>query len=83
MEPKLRRTIRGVLAAAKLRGLTSLALPPMGAGYYGVPLADCARVMVEEIRDHLAGETSLTDVVVCAQDRREEEAFESLIGGRA
>lgn len=82
MEPKLRRTMRNVLAAAKERGLASLALPPMGAGYYGVPLADCARVMVEEIRGHLAGETPLVDVVVCVQDRREKEAFEPLIGRR-
>jgi len=80
-EPKLRKTIRNVLATASGKGLKSLALPPMGAGYYGVPLDDCARVMIEEIRAHLDGETSLEDVVICVQDLREQEPFTALMGG--
>lgn len=77
---KLRKTIRNVLGVAKEKGLSSLALPPMGAGYYGVPLPDCAKTMVEEVRTHLGGDTTLTDVVICAGDLREQEAFEALLG---
>jgi len=81
VEGKLRETMRNALAAADGLGIGSLAFPPMGAGYYGVPLDVCARVMVEEIRSHLAGKTSLRDVVICVQDRREEEAFEAPLRG--
>ena len=80
-EPKLRKTIRNVLTAASGKGLKSLAFPPMGAGYYGIPLDECARVMIEEIRAHLGGETSLEDVVICVQDLREQEPFMARMGG--
>ncbi|MEN8150348.1 MAG: macro domain-containing protein [Planctomycetota bacterium] len=79
-DAKLRKTIRSVLETANGKGLKSLALPPMGAGYYGIPLPDCAKAMVEEIRAHLSGATSLEDVVICAGDRREQEPFEALLG---
>jgi len=80
-EPKLRKTIQNVLAAASGKGIRSLAFPPMGAGYYGIPLDDCARVMIEEIRAHLDGKTSLEDVVICVQDLREQEPFMARMGG--
>jgi O-acetyl-ADP-ribose deacetylase (regulator of RNase III) len=73
--------MQNVLATANEKGFRSLAFPPMGAGYYGIPLDDCARVMIEEIRAHLDGETSLEDVVVCVQDLREQEPFEARMGG--
>ena len=73
---KLRKTMQCCLAAARDAGLSTLGFPTMGAGYYGIPLDLCATVMVEEIELHLAGETSLTEVVICVQDAREREVFE-------
>lgn len=84
VEGKLRRTMQNVLAAADEAGIESLGFPPMGAGFYGIPLDDCARVMIEEIERHLAGDTSLKDVRICTLDHRELTAFDSrLAGGEA
>jgi len=74
-EEKLRLTIANVLREASSRGIRSLAFPPMGAGFYGIPLEMCARVMVENIRTHLAGETSLEKAIICVLDNREFHPF--------
>ena len=75
MEEKLRASMGSALALAGSAGLKSVAFPPMGAGFYGVPLDLCAAVMLEEIRKALAGAGSLREVVVCVTDRREFLAF--------
>jgi O-acetyl-ADP-ribose deacetylase (regulator of RNase III) len=46
----VRRTTRSCLALADELGCASLALPAFGTGVGGFPLADCARLMVEEAR---------------------------------
>ena len=46
----VRRTTRSCLALADDLGCRSLALPAFGTGVGGFPLAECARVMVEEAR---------------------------------
>ena len=79
IEQKLRTTMRNCLDAAKEAGITSLGFPAMGAGYYGIPLDLCAKVMVEEIRKHLEGDSALSEVVICFQDGREESVFRPLI----
>jgi len=78
-EIKLRKTMRNSLAAAKEQGVKSLGFPAMGAGYYGIPLDLCARVMVEEIESHFKGDTPLEEAVICVQDRRELDVFEPRI----
>ncbi len=81
VEGKLRRTMRNCLTAAKEAGLTSLGFPTMGAGYYGIPIDLCGKVMVEEIQRHLEGDTTLTEVVICVQDSREMDVFKPMIEG--
>ena len=78
-EGKLRKTMQNSLAAASEAGLSSLGFPTMGAGYYGIPLDLCSKVMIEEIETHLRGETSLRDVVICVQDTREQVVFGPMI----
>ena len=46
----VRRTTRSCLQLADELGCRSLALPAFGTGVGGLPLAACARVMVEEAR---------------------------------
>ena len=74
-EPKLRAAMLAALRVAEEEGVSTLAFPPMGAGFYGVPLADCARIMLEEIRTYLLGPTALDEVIVCVIDQREFDAF--------
>jgi len=83
MLEKLRATIRNVLAKAEEQGLSTLALPAMGAGFYGVPLAASAEITFEVIRDHLANSGKLEQVLVCLNDGREYRVFESALNAIA
>lgn len=75
LEEKLRATIVSALKRAEERGITQIAFPPMGAGFYGVPLPLCAELMVTTIASHLSTETAIREVVLCANDQREFNAF--------
>jgi len=75
-ENKLRKTMQNALDAAKNKGIIKIAFPPMGTGFYGIPLDMCARVMLETIKEHLAGSTTLKEVVICAMDEREYKPFQ-------
>jgi O-acetyl-ADP-ribose deacetylase len=78
-EPKLRRSLESVLKLASEKGLAQLALPPIGTGLYQVPLDLCARLMVETVSRHLAGETSLKEVLFVALDSREHGPLQKAI----
>jgi len=78
-ELKLRDTMLASLRLAAAEGLKSIAFPPMGAGFYGVPLELCARVMTETISEFARRDGSLETVIVCAGDRREYAAFETKV----
>lgn len=75
LERKLEEATRSALAAATQHGVTRLALPPLGVGFYGVPLETCARVMMAEVRRHLAQDGGLREVVVCVRDTHEIAPF--------
>lgn len=70
-EGKLRATVLNCLKAAEQKGARRVALPPMGAGFYAVPLELCSRVMIEAIQAYLEGETQIQEVVLCVVDQRE------------
>jgi len=79
-EAKLRATVRRALELAEEKGIARLAMPAMGAGYYGIPNDLCARVMLETVRAHLAAATSITEVVVCVLDTPQFAAFQVRLG---
>ncbi len=72
---KLRTTVLNSLKAADAQGLTGLAFPAMGAGFYGVPLPDSAEITLRAIRDYLCQETKLQTVIVCLLDNHEYKAY--------
>jgi len=76
-EAKLRTTVLNALKAAEEQGIERIALPPMGTGFYAVPLELCARVMIDAIRSYLEGETGIREVVLCVMDQREQAPMES------
>ena len=80
-ESKLRATMSNALAKANESGSKSVVFPPMGAGFYGVPLPLCARVMIDSIRSHLEGESGLEEVVVCVLDSGEYDVFKASFAG--
>ena len=77
MDAKLRTTVLNSLKAADKARIQRLAMPAMGAGFYGVPLGDCARAMVDSIRGYLEGETGIEEVILCVLDSREYGPFEA------
>ena len=76
---KLETTMISALRAADAKGIKQLAFPPMGANFYGIPLPDCAKIMVKTITEHLKGKGSLKDVVIVPMDNREFIPFEKEI----
>jgi O-acetyl-ADP-ribose deacetylase (regulator of RNase III) len=75
-EEKLYKTMQTVLHLAEEKGIKRIAFPPMGTGFYGISLDMSSKVMLNAIQDHLAGETNLSEVLICVMDKREHLAFE-------
>jgi O-acetyl-ADP-ribose deacetylase (regulator of RNase III) len=76
LQEKLRTTIANALKRAEEHGIAQIAFPPMGAGFYGVPLPVCVDVMLSTIGSCLSNSTGIREVVICANDTREFAAFE-------
>jgi O-acetyl-ADP-ribose deacetylase len=58
-EDSLREATVHSLKRAVEKQLTSLAFPALGTGIAGFPLDRCAQIMLEEVRIHLTGQTTL------------------------
>jgi O-acetyl-ADP-ribose deacetylase (regulator of RNase III) len=79
VEGKLKKTTVNALKQAEARAVERMAFPPMGTGFYGVPLDVSARVTLGAIRDHLKGQTKLREVVICVRDTREFKPFQAVL----
>ena len=71
----IRRAAASTLAAADELGAKSLALVAFGTGVGGFPLAEAARIEVEEVRRHLDGGSGLERVVFAVHGDEAEAAF--------
>jgi O-acetyl-ADP-ribose deacetylase (regulator of RNase III) len=78
-EAKLRATTLNALKRADEKGLQKIAFPPMGTGFYGVPLDVSAKVTLGAIREFLAGKTKIEEVIICARDTREIKPFQTVL----
>jgi O-acetyl-ADP-ribose deacetylase (regulator of RNase III) len=67
-EGKLRTAMVNSLKKADENGIERLAFPAMGAGFYGVPLDLCIKVMLKTIKSHLEGETGIKEVIISVFD---------------
>ncbi|MFH1701789.1 MAG: macro domain-containing protein, partial [Candidatus Zixiibacteriota bacterium] len=77
LNKKLEQTIANTLHAAEEKGIKSIAFPPMGAGFYGVPLDVSVEITLKTIKEYLSNNPRIKDIVVCANDNREYLAFQS------
>jgi O-acetyl-ADP-ribose deacetylase (regulator of RNase III) len=75
----IRKATASTLRVADELGAGSLALVAFGTGVGGFPLAEAARIEVEEVRRHAQGETSLERVVFCVRGDEAREAFERAV----
>jgi len=74
-EPHLRASTRNSLLRANEQRLKSIAFPAIGTGIAGFPLARCAEVMLDEVRAHLNGPTTLQRVEFWLYDAAALDAF--------
>ncbi len=61
-EQSIRSAVRRSLELARERACRSIAIPAIGAGIGGFSEQRCAEILIEEARQHLAGETTLEEV---------------------
>jgi O-acetyl-ADP-ribose deacetylase (regulator of RNase III) len=76
LEEKMRATVLNVLKLADEKNIKKVAFPPMGAGFYGVPLDLSAELTIETIRDYLTNQTQIEEVSICLLDSREYMPFQ-------
>lgn len=74
-EAKLRATMLNALKAADAKGIKQIAFPPMGAGFYTIPLDVCAEVTMTVAMAYLQGQTGIEEVIFCLMDNREYKPF--------
>lgn len=74
---KLRGIILRCLELADEAEMTSLAFPLMGAGYYGIPPAVSAQVMLEVFRSRLQMGSNLKEIFICVLDTPQYNAVEA------
>jgi O-acetyl-ADP-ribose deacetylase len=78
-EPNLRAATRNSLMRANENSLKSIAFPAIGTGIAGFPIERCARVMLEEVRAHLGGPTTVERVEFVLFDRDSLAVFERVL----
>ena len=78
-EANLRAATRNSLMRANENALKTIAFPAIGTGIAGFPIERCAQVMLEEVRAHLSGPTTLERIDFVLFDRRSLEIFELVL----
>ncbi len=78
-EQNLRDSTRNSLRRAAELKIESIAFPAIGTGIAGFPMDRCAQVMLEEVRVHLGGATSLKRVEFVLFDRPALDIFEKAL----
>jgi O-acetyl-ADP-ribose deacetylase (regulator of RNase III) len=76
LEAKLKTTVENCLKAADAQDIKQIAFPPMGAGFYGVPLDVSARITLGTIENYLAGDTGIREVTICLYGNREYQPYQ-------
>ncbi|WP_084127007.1 O-acetyl-ADP-ribose deacetylase [Demequina sp. NBRC 110054] len=73
---------RESLALAAAHGLGSVAFPAISTGIYGFPVEIAAPIAVHEVVVHLAGPTSVSEVILTVFAAADEEAFLAALADR-
>jgi O-acetyl-ADP-ribose deacetylase (regulator of RNase III) len=73
---KIRQATQNSLRRADELALKSIAFPALGTGVGGFSLEECARIMLDVVREHGASGTSLERVVFVLYDEPAYQAFE-------
>ena len=74
----LRTSTAHSLRLAAGRNLKSIAFPAVGTGVSGFPVEECAQIMLQEVAQHLRGETSLEVVYFVLFDGASLQTFQAM-----
>ena len=77
IDGKLRTTVLNCLKKADEKKIKNIAFPAMGAGFYGIPLDESAKISLGTISEYLSSETEIENVTVCLVDNREYEPYQT------
>jgi len=72
---KFRMTMLNTLKAADAQGIKQIAFPPMGAGFYAIPIEACAAMMLDAFKEYLHQHSSLKEINIVVMDKREYNPF--------
>ncbi len=72
----LRLAFHNTLQRVEERGLKSIAVPAIGTGAAGFPIDECARVMLDEMIEHLKCRSSLERIYFVLYDEQALNVFE-------
>jgi O-acetyl-ADP-ribose deacetylase (regulator of RNase III) len=75
LKDKLYLTIMNSLALAEAKDIKRIGFPPMGTGFYGIPLPLCADIMVGAFKEYLEKHSSIEEIIICVMDNREYFPF--------
>ena len=75
IEKKLANTVNNVLKMAAEKGIKQVAFPAMGAGFYGIPLPVCAKIMFDSIKSYLQNRAEFEEIIIRVLDNREYQPF--------
>lgn len=76
---KVRRATASALRVADEVGARSIVFPALGTGVGGFPIDECARIMVDAVRSHLAAGSALERVVFVVRGDDARAAFERVL----
>jgi O-acetyl-ADP-ribose deacetylase len=79
MDGKLRNTLLNALLAAEEKSIKKIAFPPMGAGFYGIPLEQCAKIMIDTFKDFAQNATKIDEIKIVVMNNREFKPFNELL----
>lgn len=72
---KIREATKNSLLSGDELGIKSIAFPALGTGVGGFPLNECARIMIDEVRQYSARKTGLEKVVFVLFGQSAYQAF--------
>jgi len=77
----LRSATRASLLRAEEKTIKTIAFPAIGTGVAGFPLNDCARIMIETVREHLKMRSTIEKVYFVLYDEAALKVFEETYQG--
>jgi O-acetyl-ADP-ribose deacetylase (regulator of RNase III) len=76
---KLSSAVRSAIVLADKKGLKSVAMPALSAGFFHFPLEACAKIMVSTIKETAPELQSVNHVTICLSDDKKFDVFEKAL----